>query len=353
MDTDLAGPPAAQRKTDAVESELSPEFDAQLLSPGTHGDPAQLLDQHIDEACLLHASHQSDAAAELLHAAVARATGSAREPLAWQMLFELACFSGNRQRFDALALHYAERFEASPPPWRTPPPAAPLAALPVLPVRGPLAGADSSAVLAPFARQHGAGCRLELDGITDIDAQGAAALLDLLQGWNAAQRDIRLLPAPQLVARLYRCIQQGRRDRDDACWRLLIELLRISGDAAAHEDACIAYSLTYEMSPPVPLLQAVGARRPQHGLPLPVEVGCPVDTLLATVQAQAGSDSRLLLDCRALQRVELAAAAPLLEGIARLAQGKPVEWRDIPVIVWTLLQLVGGRDSLKTNHSPP
>ncbi len=348
MDTETAGA-AAPLASDAIEA----EFDALPQPPGAHGDAAALLEQGIDEACLLHASRQSDAAADLLEAAVARATGAAREPLAWQMLFELASFSGNRPRFDALALHYAERFEASPPPWRTPPPAALLGALPVLPIRGPLTGANSSAVLAPFARQAGAGFRLELDGITDIDAAGAGALLALLQGWNAAQRDIRLLPAPQLLALLQCCVQQGRRDQDDACWRLLIELLRISGDANAYEEACLAYSLTYEMSPPAPLLQAVGARRPQHGLPLPVEIGCPVDTLLVTLQAQAATDGRLLLDCRALQRIELAAAAPLLEGIARLAQGKPVEWRDIPVIVWTLLQLVGGGDSLKAKHSPP
>lgn len=341
------------RKIDAPTAESPGEFDTQPLPPDAQGDAAQLLDQRIDEACLLHASRQSDAAAELLEAAVTQATGADREPVAWQMLFELASFAGNRPRFDALALHYAERFEASPPPWRSPPPAALLTALPVLAIRGPLAGADSGATLAPFARQAGAGFRLELDGITDIDAQGAAALLDLLQRWNATQRDIRLLPASQLVARLHRCVQKGRSDQDDACWRLLIELLRISGDAEAHEEACIAYSLTYEVSPPAPLLQAVGARRPQHGLPLPIEIGCPVDPLLAALQAQAAPDGRLLLDGRALQRVELAAAAPLLEGIARLAQGKPVEWRDIPVIVWTLLQLVGGRDSLKTNHSPP
>ena len=88
-------------------------------------------------------------------------------------------------------------------------------------------------------------------------------------------------------------------------------------------------------------------------LALPAEITVPVDALLESLRAQAAQRSCIVLDCSRLQLVEFNAAAPLLAGIARLADGKPVEWRDMSHLVSTLLQLIGGAGRLRIINRKP
>ena len=349
--------PAAARETarkiDAIESEIRAELDACAPAP-LPADPAALLAQRIEEASLLHASRQPLAASSLLLEAVEQRTGSDHETVAWTMLLELACATGSQSQYEELALRYAQRFETSPPQWRTPLPADAVAA-PVLAYRGKLSGSAAPA-LARFdqlAQPHTA-FRIDLGGVTDADAEGCSLLLKMFERWLTDERRIELSPAPALAALLRARIAAEPATTGESLWRLLIELLRSSGDAGNYEDACIAYSVAHEVSPPTPLLPAqADSASPAGTLALPVEITGPVDALLEWLRTQAEQHPRIVLDCSRLQLIEFNAAAPLLGGITRLADGKPVEWRDMSHLVSTLLQLIGGAGRLRIINRKP
>ena len=328
---------ATARKIDAIESEITAELEAQVHA-SDHEEPAQLLEQRIAEASILYASRQSRAAESLLLEAVSKATGEAREGVAWMMLLELASFNEDRRRFEELSLRYAERFETSPPQWRTRSATTAANQDPALAFRGKLL-ASSGPALAQFEQMAQPQPRfiLDLRGVTEIDGAGCAALLALFRRWDTQGKQVRISPAPSLLALLRSSAQS-----DDSTWRLLIELLRISGDERAYEDACVDYSIAFELSPPAPLGLIAAPAQGSNDLCLPAEIAMPVDTLLDSLRTASDGLATIVLDGRQLRLVEFNAAAALLDGIAGLAKGKPVEWRDVPYLVSTLLQLVGG-----------
>ncbi len=401
--------------------------------PGQTASPLRSLAQRIDEAAILFATGQDDAAACLLHDALALPLPqpTALENQAWRMLLALHEATGRQSDFDHVALAYAQRFETSPPQWRLPrsvtaieTPSGPdlaargehhfrldsrsegrfdkgldnrsdnrsviwpdippgiTAAMPrtdtraatapaLLALRGrldasvttSLARWRQTAVSGPASgpiTEAGAEITLDLSAVNAVDLEGCRALLTVMEAWRKDHRPVRLRPCERLLQGLRELIKAGRRDADDAGWLLLIELLRVAGDVERYEDACLAYSLTYEMSPPVapspvpsPASTQIAVSAPiLHGAScpafvLPEHIALPVDPLLSRLRAHAGhalvaQQALLVLDAGRLQRVAFHAAHPLLAGIAQLAGGKPVEWREVSVLVSTLLTLTAG-----------
>ncbi len=344
---------ATARKIDAIESEITAEFDLEG-QVAVHTEPAMLLEQSITEASILYASRQTKVAERLLLEAVDHMTGEQRETIAWMMLLELASFEEDQRRFDDIALRYAERFETSPPQWRARSTKTVTGQHPALAFRGKLL-ASSRPALAQFEQmaQPSSSFNLDLRGITEIDHAGCAALLALFKRWEVQGKQVAIVPAPALMTLLQSTTQQDRQGVDDSVWRLLIELLRISGDERAYEDACVNYSMTFELSPPPPL----GLRSPlaqvSTDLCLPPEIVMPVDALIHSLRAASEGSNTIMLDGQQLRLVEFNAAAALLEGVSSLAKGKPVEWRHMPYLVSTLLQLVGGEGRFKFSNRPP
>ncbi len=351
-------PADTAHKIDLIESEITAELGlGTLIPPSPQLEPAVLLEQRIEEACLLHAGKRSAEAAALLAEATATPVPSAgeQERLAWLMRLELACFDDSRQRFEDTALGYAQRFETSPPQWPSPPPDdQPAQPAPVLVVRGRLCG-NTASLLAHLEKTAGRHSRVQLDlgGVNDLDIEGCRLLLDMLLRWQALHIETTFIGVDTLLELLQARFPGVCRDSDDAAWLLRIELLRAGGDKAAYEEACIAYSVMYEVSPPVALAGTPAVGRASGIVMLPREIGLPVERLLSTIAAASGSAPALALDCGQLQRIEFNAASPLLSGIARVAQGKPVEWRDTPFLVSTLLQLVGGAGQLRIINRKP
>ncbi|MFM7658573.1 MAG: hypothetical protein ACKO5Z_08310 [Burkholderiaceae bacterium] len=347
---------ATSRKIDAIESEISAELDRHDVA-SIDSSLAGHIEQHIAEASILYAHHQSESASALLLHALTHAadqpTDQSAEATAWQMLLEIASFTDDQTQFEAWALRYAERFEASPPQWhanhhKT---LSTTAAAPMLAFRGKLLGSSSPALTqlsqaAPTLSQ----LTLDLRSVTEIDIAGCSALLILLSSWHRAGKKVRIEHAVGLQDLLRTTVQQGRHDDDDAARRLLIELLRISGDEVGYEDACIAYCLTYELSPPAPLGLVVSAAAPVPDLLLPEQIRYPVDDLLERLRAGTKTLDVIVLNGRQLRLIEFNAAAPLLAGVADLAQGKTVEWRAMPHLASMLLQLISGDRKLQISH---
>jgi len=362
---------ATARKIDAIESEISAEISGHLgadIGDEISNEQSNLqhdfdeplatsrIEQAISEASILYANHQVTSVVSLLLDALRQPSHEAAEAVAWYMLLELASFDGDQARFEGLALRYAERFETSPPQWRahSGDDASAPAASPMLAFRGKLLGTTAPA-LTQLKQAAAPLSAFSLDprNLTEIDVAGCGDLLHLLPAWCQAGKGIRLIHSNALLDMLRATTQQGRRDDDDAAWRLLIELLRVSGDEVGYEDACVAYCITYEQSLPTPLGLVSHAMPVTSQFLLPAQVRHPVDQLLDVLRADAEHIDRIIINCQQLRLIEFNAAAPLLAGVAALARGKPVEWRDMPYLTSTLLQLMSGHGKLNISHRRP
>ncbi len=346
--------------------------------PVKHASPSySLLSQPMDEAALLFATGQPDAAIRILNTALSTSLPHTTEleRRVWQMLLELHEAQGQRTEFDGAALAYAQRFETSPPQWRPSLPASKMIAHEpaaesslVLALRDRL-DASAQASFSQWQQRATTATRVTLDlaPATAVDLAGCQLLLALLADWQQRGLQVDLRPCDGLLAMLRALIQSGRRDEDDAGWRLLIELLRVAADVERYEDACLAYSLTYEMSPPaapppaindpdIPGRRQAGTLASRHpplkrgfasatAFPLPEVITLPIDPLLAALRAHAqqqAADPVLALDASRLRRIDFHAAANLQASMAELAAGKPVEWQGVSFLVSTLLQLTSG-----------
>jgi ABC-type transporter Mla MlaB component len=352
------------QKIDSIESEIVAEFGAPTLLQPHHDSHVEVtpilapLSHVLDEAAVLFANGQSNEAKTLLLQAT-RIDGSSKDhQLAWWMLFDLALAGNHADFFDHLALSYAKKFETSPPQWQSTTQNADLISaqpeLPVLSFRGKLTE-DSLAALEQL--QH-IGLRhhhfvMEFAAITDLTIAGCAAFLSVLEHWQKASCEISIRGGDAVVSRIQECIQSGRRDSDDAAWRLLIELLRLMNADEAYEAACVDYSVTYEMSPPASLQVQTKPVQQTPVFVLPTLISLPIDKLIAQTSEYAKQSPKLLFDCRHLRRIDFSATTPWLTGLQQLAQGKVVECRDTSFLVGRLLQLVGGASRLHIIYRKP
>jgi len=348
------------RKIDAIECEMSAEFSTGLSSQiAASSDSGSVIDlrQNLEEAALLFGSGQSATAQQLLTAAIASGGTHPQEKLAWRMLLELHESEGDQSAFEQHALAYARRFETSPPPWQHPDLKGSQASdsrLPVLSFRGKLTASGRPMLEQLFQL----GCRhrrfyLDFVSVSEADLPGCSALLQTLEAWRAQSCEVHLHRGEALTEKIQRLIQTGRRDPDDAGWRLLMESLWLMQAMEAYETVCVDYSVTYEVSPPAPprlhtlLAHDPNASAPDQDFIMPASIEMPVDALLARIEVHAQTHERIVLNCLLLRRVDFNAAAPLLMGLNQLADLKPVELRHTSFLVSVLLQLVGVSSKLK------
>lgn len=366
------------KKIDAIECEMTAEFSAasRLIQPSGKAprpgapadhylsDATSTLQSAIEEAAILHASAQSDLALQLLLDATdtaasqsASATSVApqeHEQLAWRMVFDLCQLGNLQQQFEQLALVYASRFETSPPQWNNRitqgsgqgihQPA------PSISFRGKLS-ANSMPLLERIqnlAASH-PGISIECSGVTEADMQGCAHFLHVLQQISAQHRQLSVVGATGLLEKIRALIEPGRRDDNEAAWLLLIELLRLMNNEKQHEEVCLDYCVTYEVSPPA-FVPPAGFTRPsglsgRHFL-LPRIITAPLDPLWEAINQHAADAKALVLDASQLVRIDFTVAAPLVDGLLRLHATKPVELRHTNELVGVLMQLVGGKDKL-------
>ncbi|MEO8410733.1 MAG: hypothetical protein ABI478_09210, partial [Propionivibrio sp.] len=160
------------------------DFDDRLFSDSSANfqvdrriDP---VDARAEEAAVLFANAQDDAAQAALEDAVRAHRGGPGERL-WFMLFDLYRVTGKKADFDTLGIDYAKTFEKSPPGWRDKSKAKPkireAAAGNVL-FSGELIG-DNDAAFDAIRRSLAKNSRLRLDmsRIKRLDEGGCSRLL--------------------------------------------------------------------------------------------------------------------------------------------------------------------------------
>jgi anti-anti-sigma regulatory factor len=314
----------------------------------------------VEEAAILYANGQLDAAESTLRASLAHG-----ERLPWWMLFDLYQALAREDAFDSLAIDYASRFETSPPAYQpltaagtrghAPGAASFSGAIPTATLTGRLdegASAQLARVLAPSGSPL---ARLEFQGIASATPPGCAVLLAALQTLRKAGRELVLAGADNLVAVLRPMLAIGVRGTSQAPWLLLLELLLLTRREKDFEETAMDYCVTFEVSPPsfeAPAHAAVslGAGPALEGdrFLLPALVEGPSPALLAEIAAHAARHPALVLDCSRLARIDYAAANALAAGLRGLAQdGREVVLRDLHHLAAVLLRLLGAGEQVR------
>ncbi len=350
----------------------------------TLGDPAAAmaidvngssLPSVLEEAAILYSNGQAQPAGLTLQHALADADLGAFKALAWLMLLDLHQMAGDRAAFEALALDYAARFEASPPSWSTQlEPKAPQAkpvingAVINLPAKLDASLADQ---LERVIRSAGNRREVVLDAVQvgALDLAAARALLRLLKAFEKGPTTLLIRGAERLAEAAQDTIESGRRDADESGWMLTLQMLRVLNRQQPFEDLSIEYCVTYEVSPPsweppgafIKTAEGVGGsaetggskpsdvltqtpapRREGESFAVRGDVLGRMQSELTALRAFAAGRNDIVIDCRALRRMEFLAAGDLLNEVVVLkSAGKSVLFVEPNHLVYALMLVMG------------
>jgi len=323
----------------------------------------------VEEAAILFANGQTDMIEPILrHAIEDDMLGSM--PLAvWGMLFDLYQITGERDKFENLAIDYASRFERSPPAWidreHFTEPA-------TLPTRKGIAPGVAftekldSGIVKQIERLRNLSdmsetLRLDFTRVKEVDPVGCGLLFNTLMRLQKSGHRLALLGAEDLAEKIRSILSVGRRDETEAPWLLLLEILRLLNREAEFEETSIDYCITFEVSPPAftPPLDAVvaGMDEPVELLleeeaitrfPMPTVVSNKNDTLLPQIIAFADVHQPAILDCTELVRMDFSAASQLFGGLMPvIASGKVIELYNANHFVAALCHVMGFHEMIR------
>jgi anti-anti-sigma regulatory factor len=308
--------------------------------------------QAVEEAALLYANGQLDAAERILLTSLADAGRTDRLP--WRMLLDLYQIAGREADFDDIAIDYASRFETSPPAYQAPADAAFTGVTPTASLDGPLDAGIREALTRVLAPSPSPVVRFEFGGVTGATARGCTLLVAALQQLRRDGRELVLVGTDRLTAVLRPLVIIGERNASQAPWLLLLELLLLMNREKDFEQTAMDYCITFDLSPPsferppraalsLDAGPVIGGDR--FLLPGVVDSG-DVAGLLAAIDAHAARPSPLVLDCSRLVRIDVAAANALGARLRTLAgEGSAAEravtLRDLNHLVAPLLRLLG------------
>lgn len=330
------------------------------------------LPPEFEEAAILFANAQPDAAVATLREVIARGGSDALALQAFRMLFDVLVVLGAREEYEARAIDFAARFERSPPPW----PTSAVNETAATPRAGatirftPMLDGGGQRLFEQGRRACAAGKAVTLDfsQVATIDAEGAEELCSLVALLEKGTGDVTVAGVDALHRTARAAIEVGRRDESDAIWRVALLALRVIGDQQGFDDLAIDYCVTFELSPPawepLPARFRNGAKSVQRrdrtgaderqahaarqahadsdSFALAGELTGLITTELTALRAHAGSRSQVSICCRKLIRLDFVAAGELLnELVALAAQGKVALFDHPSAIVETLLSVMG------------
>ena len=324
------------------------------------------LPPELEEAAILYANGQANAAAATLKQAISTGSLGTGSQQAWLMLFDVYAGSGLKAEFDSLSLDFAAQYEQSPPAWRDDSPNnecdKPTAAG-VSVLFPAMVDAGISKQLEQM-RKAIAGKRalvLEFVSVQSIDHTAAAALVSAIDVCKVSKSDVLIANSTKMLDAAKANIEVGRRDDSVASWMLALEMLRLQGLKQQFDDLSIDYCVTFEVSPPswepMPawvrgdtLVAAVGtqiiataaAAGEAGSFPLAGEIAGRIQKELAALRAYAVDRQDLVIDCRTLARLDFVAAGELLNEVVTLrSAGKTIVFVEPNYVVLALMKVMG------------
>jgi hypothetical protein len=191
----------------------------------------------------------------------------------WLVLFDLHRATGQQQRFESLAVEYAQQFGWSAPQWYSLPKlvAEAQAEEPARPTRGHADSAGDASNrdhgdigwispehldIEAVGRLRSLSLQMPLPWVFDwqhlrrIDAEAATQLSGLFRLWSGQALELRWLSGERLFSVLQDAAPNGVRDADPAFWLTRLDALRMTNRVDQFDEAAIEYCMTYEVSPP-------------------------------------------------------------------------------------------------------
>lgn len=312
----------------------------------------------VEEAAILFANGQDEAALSTLEAAAgAGGLGSAADQV-WAMLFDIYQLMGKREMFDKRALDYSMKYEKSPPTWIEP---ARQALGPALTTGGTAfvsfvgtLGENTEKAIKQLEKIIAGNplARADFGKLLNVDVLGAAILLKTMKGARKAKCELVMSGAEKLAVLLQSQIEIGRRE-SETLWLLLLELYQHMGQQDLFEEWAVNYAVTFEVSPPSWELLPKSHKPAQAAKPLVEEAG-PDEFPLAGEMYSAGSDAfrklvdfatdreQVLIDCGALRRMDFVSAGLFLNTLTNLQiTGCSVTIRNPNQLIFALFGVLG------------
>ncbi len=320
----------------------------------------------LENAALLYASGQAQAARTLLEEGVDSDADAKASPLAWLALFDMLQRANDRAGYDRLALQYVVQFERSPPAWEessAPRPAHAEAKTVTgyVALTGKLTAASAPQIeaLRKAMAKSPAHVRLDLAQVAGFDDAGAMLLATALAEARRKRYALTLQKPEKMRAALDILLRRGKAAGEGA-WLLSLEFLQCEQKQEAFDDRAIEYAVAFEQSPPSwdpPPLAVVEAPPGEHP-----EAAHPVDVAhahaetvewsgvllgaathqMAQLAEFAHSHQVVPVDMARVERVDFVCAGALLNAINRVeGQRKAVQIIGASPIIRALLLLIG------------
>lgn len=224
-------------------------------------------DPELDEAVIAFANADFAQCEEALQRITGTSGDRSQHAETWLVLFDLYRATGQQQRFESLALDYAQQFGWSAPQWYSLPKlvADALQDEPVMPASGRssrMAQGDVGWVcpdvldIEAVARLRSQTLQMPLpwvfdwSGLRSIDAEAAMQLSTIFRLWSGQALEMRWMAGERLFQVLQEAAPTGVKDADPAFWLTRLDALRIANRADQFDEAAIDYCVTYEVSPP-------------------------------------------------------------------------------------------------------
>jgi hypothetical protein len=261
----LAEPRAASFQTSATDA-LTAQFEAPNPSASASAEVSDLAhDPELDEAVIAFANADFAAAEEALQRITGNTGPRAHHAATWLVLFDLYRATSQQQRFESLAMDYAQRFGSSAPQWYSLPQMVAEAAAAEEPATGRSSSdritdvgwvCPSHLDIEGVSRLRSQSLQLPLPWVLDwnelrsIDPEAAMQLSTLFRLWSGQPLDMRWNGGGRLFTVLHEAAPTGMRDADPVFWLTRMEALRLVNRPDQFDEAAIDYCVTYEVSPP-------------------------------------------------------------------------------------------------------
>lgn len=368
---------------DAAETE--PDQPAELQDKPAAVEEAALtaLETRLRDAALHYAEGEFSAAQKLLEDMLNEVSLEPEEAETLTFaLFDVYRCTGQQDRFDLLALDYANRFARSPGEWFS-------LAEHTVPIGQKKSEQESS--FSELAQETTWRCPPILDkqsladcisrspanatrsfinweSLQHIDNAIAPLLAGQLKVWCDNPVELHWSAMDALVAAVQMCKVSGDANRDAAWWLIHLDLLCLQHQAEAYEDMAMDYCITFEVSPPswqpaksklaidsdfaASDFASTSASRDAEEVPC---IESPYATCelkgnltgearraLRALRAASGTVGQITVSCSRLGRVDFNAASALLNwAVSSEDKGCQVQFTNLPRLVLVFFEMLG------------
>lgn len=310
----------------------------------------------IEEAAVLYANNQPGEAVKVLRHALKSSPPDQNNPHVWLMLIELYQLQGMRSEFDSLGLEFAVKFERSPPaPNRgalsSKEANAGTGAGAFLPLSGTInAQAKPKTEEALKVAQQKKSLRIDVSRVKEIDADGAGALLLLLQSLRKGKIALTVAGLPQLSALLQGLVAAQSSEKN--VWLLLLELYQVQGMHDEFENMAVDYAVNFELSPPsweavtqIAMQAPAGEPKPKrepHQFVLEGAMSGSSDPQLNDLATFMQDRKSITINMAGLTKLDFSCAGALLNLLTDFRKsGKAVRINEANALVLALLKVLG------------